>query len=680
MRLSKLVVLTTLIFSGEAALAYASDLYGHGIWPGAQHCGYGPAASGVHYDKDFEYRELNDEIKELQRDLKDKSRELSDIKRDLRDYKRDMESYLKPPAARQVISHIENQLNREDYTAGRDNNPSPACSQHNPQGVDRMFCKNEDACDPNSPVDPTELGCVADNKRDLWTNDYISYNSGEVAEGICSDHPAKPGVNQNLCKKKLRDFMNDQRRFDQLTGEVDMIKDRIKELKRDLSRRKRDIKREIEDGTFVESEDTEAEDCPNCSWVQRHSDTIRLVAGIGLPILGAYLGYQGAKGISEQNARLGWPTSPYMASGLAYPFIMQGLYGGVMGGMAAGGLGCVGGYYGGAMGPYGMMGAGGLFGTGLYGGVGGAFGYPPYLYGAGPWGAGPYMPGMGPWGIPGPYINGGFPMGGMMIGGVIGGAIGMAVGGFPYGGGYPIAGYPVGMAMGGAIGGAMAMGGYPMGMAMGGAIGGAMAMGGAIGGAMAMGGYPMGMAMGGAIGGAMGYPLAGYPMGGAMGMVMGGYPIGAAIGGAMGYPMGMAMGGAMGMAMGGVIGTPPFNTVMGGYPMGMALGGAMGAAMGTALGGIQMQQQWMNQYMQMMQQQMQVQQEYMQRQQVIGRLTQELFKIQMQIQQISSGPLYGGSMPYSVNPSYGVPPGGGISGGTATTPNSNNSGSPIRSR
>ncbi|MCB0357895.1 MAG: hypothetical protein KDD40_12850, partial [Bdellovibrionales bacterium] len=75
----------------------------------------------------------------------------------------------------------------------------------------------------------------------------------------------------------------------------------------------------------------------------------------------------------------------------------------------------------------------------------------------------------------------------------------------------------------------------------------------------------------------------------------------------------------------------------------------------------------------------QVQQEYMQRQQVIGRLTQELYKIQMQIQQISTGSYGGSTITY---PYTGVPGGGGYvpggsGSGTATTPNT---GSPIRRR
>ncbi|MCB9025976.1 MAG: hypothetical protein H6625_06640 [Bdellovibrionaceae bacterium] len=675
MRSILLVVFTTLYFSGEMAFAYASDLYGHGILPGAQDCGYGTSASKVHYDKDFEYRESNRELKEATKELQRKSRDLIDLKRDLKDHKSDAERFLKPFAAQQVIAHVEDQKSADHYRGGVDGNYAPACSGNNRENVSGEFCREDQSCDGASPENAQMQRCHKEGdkyvgKRDDWIKYVDNYSSGYMSLAICSDYPTKTGKSQERCKKWLNDYMKDRDQLARTQAEVDLLKDRIKDLKRDIKRRKQGIKREIEDGTFVESEDesTEADNCATCNWFTKNAETIKLVAGVGVPILNSYLGYTAAKSISEQNARLGWPTSPYLAAGFSYPFIMQGIYGGVMGGMAAGGIGCSGGYYGGAMGPNGMMGPGGLFGNGTYGGMGGAFGYPPYLYGGGPWGGGPYMPGMGPWGIPGPYIGGGFPIGGMLGG---------MMGGYPMGGGM-MGGYPMGGGM---------MGGYPMGGMMGGMIGGAMGypMGGMIGGAMGgmMGGYPMGGMIGGAMGGMMGgYPMGGmmggYPMGG----MMGGYPMGGMMGGPMGGMMGGPMGGMMGgYPMGGMMGMPPFNNMMGGYPMGAMMGGAMGGpmggAMGGALGGINMQQQYMNQYMQMLQQQMQVQQEQAQKQQVIGRLTQELFKIQMQIQQISTGSYYGGSTPYSVSPTYGPPR---SSGPTATTPNSSSGGSPIRSR
>ena len=219
-----------------------------------------------------------------------------------------------------------------------------------------------------------------------------------------------------------------------------------------------------------------------------------------------------------------------------------------------------------------------------------------------------------------PFMGGGFhgggsfPGGGFPGGGWPGGGIGGAWSG-GIGGGWP----------GGGIGGAI-MGGYPGGIGggwPGGGIGGAWSggigggwPGGGIGGAI-MGGYPGGIGggwPGGGIGGAWSGGIGGgWPGGGIGGAIMGGYP-GGGIGG--GYP-------------GGGIG--------GGYP-----GGGIGAGVAGTPGMAQYQHQ-MQAYMEyqqsMMAYRMAEMQNWQQKQQAASSLYQEIFKIQMQIQQI----MYGGS-------------------------------------
>ncbi len=335
--------------------------------------------------------------------------------------------------------------------------------------------------------------------------------------------------------------------------------------------------------------------------------------------IGGYLGYRGAKYTANVNAELGWPTPPHLAASIGYPFLMAGLHGALGGGMH-GAFGC---------GP-----TGGGYGGGMHGG---AFGYPPWMMGMPP-GGGIFMPGMfpgDPWGA-GVGLAGGF---GLAMGMPMGMAMGM-----PGMAGGMAMGMPMGMAIG--AGGAFGM---PMGMAMG--------MPGMAGG-MAM-GMPMGMAIGagGAFGMAMGMPgmAGGMAMGMPMGMAIGG---GGAFGMAMGMP-GMAGGMAMGMA-----GMPG---MAGGMAMGMAgMPGMAGMAggMGMAMGGMQFQQQMMEMYMQQMQMQMQLQQrmaaEYSQRMSAVSRLQQELWRIQMQIQQISMGGMYGGG---GFDFGMGIPgAGGGVPG------------------
>jgi uncharacterized protein len=271
--------------------------------------------------------------------------------------------------------------------------------------------------------------------------------------------------------------------------------------------------------------------------------------------------------------------------------------------------------------------------------------------------------------------------------------------------GYPIQGYggygmmPGGMGPGGfgcapTIGGAYGIG--PNGMAGGTPYG---MYGGVPGGAF---GYPPGMyppmAGGGAwnpgMGPGMGFPGGGPPMlpypgpGGMNGMYppgmggggMGGmYPPGMGGPGMGGmYPPGMGGGGMGGMyppgmggpGMGGMYPPGMGGPGMGGmYPPGMG-GPGMGGQMGMPY-----QMQFMQQYMAQMQASMVAQQtamqDYMYRQQTVFGLQQEMYRIQMQIAQISSGASYGMGppvLPYPGPPMGGGGYGGGYPGGPVPTP------------
>jgi len=110
-------------------------------------------------------------------------------------------------------------------------------------------------------------------------------------------------------------------------------------------------------------------------------------------------------------------------------------------------------------------------------------------------------------------------------------------------------------------------------------------------------------------------------MGGGFGM--GGYP----------GPWG---GGGMWPGMGGGFGMGGFPGPWGGGGMWPGMGGGFTGMMGTQM---QMQLEQMQIYMR---QQQQAQQSYMARYKTIGRLQQELWRIQMQIQQVATGG-YGGT-------------------------------------
>ncbi|MCH2534592.1 MAG: hypothetical protein MK008_09145, partial [Bdellovibrionales bacterium] len=161
-----------------------------------------------------------------------------------------------------------------------------------------------------------------------------------------------------------------------------------------------DALRALEDDVFDELVaegkilEVECENCEQPVYREKPSmwSNVSQLLGLGL---GAAAAYYTADKVSDKNARLGWPTNPYLGVQVGFPFVMAGIYGGILGGQSHGGYGC----------------AGGVGGAG-----GGAFGYPPGMFGV-PFRVRIYMPGMGPWGMPGPWSDWG-QMGGGFIGGL----------------------------------------------------------------------------------------------------------------------------------------------------------------------------------------------------------------------------------------------------------------------
>ncbi len=292
---------------------------------------------------------------------------------------------------------------------------------------------------------------------------------------------------------------------------------------------------------------------------------------------GVALGLYSIKSANKVRARLGFPGQAGYGMQLAYPFIMDGLYGS---GMLGSSLACsptgsgfrnvLGGLGGLLMGGYPGMGypGGGIWGGGYPGGFPGMGGYPGGFPGMGYPGG---FPGMGyPGGFPGMGYPGGFPG--------IGGGIHLG-GGFPFpGGGFPFPG-----------GGIQLGGGYPGGFPGMGYPGGFPGM-----------GYPGGFpGIGGGIhlGGGFPFPGGGFP---GMGGYPGGFP-------GMGYPGG-------------------------GFPGGGFPGGGM---MGGGFGQMQAYMEYQKAMMSYKQAQMN---NWMQKQQSVQALTQEMYRLQMQIQEV----MYGG--------------------------------------
>ena len=488
-------------------------------------------------------------------------------------------------------------------------------------------------------MEGSQNGLEEDQKTGMpWENNEKKYfgRNGDIKEqNFCKDLATKQ---TKRCKEALKDL-------EKVLSKIKRIDTNIEKLEEDL---------EVLDEKLDFGDETEANGlCFECldevRALDRPSDGQVLGSALSVLAGGAlsYYGYRSGKqsAIATNNLRIQQGYSPLGTAGPAWsgaslglPFISQGIYG--------------------------LAGANSQFGSyacnnGSFGGPGGYHPFAGQMYGN------MGMPNMG--------MGMGMPMGGPFMGaGLYGNVAGM---GNPFGAGLG-AGIYGGMGMGGPFGG------------MGGPFGGPGAMGGIYGGIGGMGGPFGGMggpfggpgAMGGIYGGigGMGGPFGGMggPFGGpgAMGGIYGGI-------GGMGGPFG-GMGGPFGGpgAMGGLYGG------IGG--MGGPFGGMGGPFGGPGAGGInpymqaQMaQQQQYAKYIEFQQQQMQarlaaqqaaikyqqeLQKDWANRQQVIGSLTQEMFKIQQQIQTVA----YGGSSTTSLGASTSNIGTGfqvGLNTGTTTT-------------
>lgn len=388
---------------------------------------------------------------------------------------------------------------------------------------------------------------------------------------------------ESSCKKECQDGITelekDYPKLKNTLNEIAGYEARIKQLEDSIERLENTHERissRFQDKLAEGKGGTAAGVCYSCQhqYDQPISTSDKLL-GLAGTALNVGLMYKGTQAILRQNEQMGWPTSPWLTYGMAYPFVMQGIYGLTSGG-GSGAYSCSPGYNGGGNPAFGYPGGGGYGYPG-----GGAY---PGGYGGGMVGA---YPGGYAGGFPGGYGGGGYAGGmpGAYPGGYMGaiGGVGGLVGAMPggYGGGYA--------------------GGMP-------------------------GAYPGGYM--GAIGG----------VGGLVGAYPGGYGGGYAGGMPGAYPGGYG-GGMVGAYPGGYAGAYPggyAGAMTGAYPGGFQ-GGAMPGGMASAQYQMQMAQMYQQQMQSWMAQQQSMMQDYSNRQQMIGRLQTELANIQMQIQMISSG-------------------------------------------
>lgn len=493
-----------------------------------------------------------------------------------------------------------------------------------------------------------------------------------------------PNFSDRMCESLLRDWLDKKKDADEADAKLGELESELARLNIEKTDKQSEYKEAVKESREEYRRTLTEGGCIECMLQgnsyyqqQRKPNWLEVGGNLLLGIGSMYFGQQQQRYISDNNAKLGFPSQSYPAIGYGYPYFMNALYGAVGGGMSGGAFGCGGG----------MGGAGG----------GGAFGYPNGMMG-GPMGGGMFNGGFGPGALG--YGPGGYMMGGGMM--------------MPGGGGYMMPGYmmPGYMMSGGMMmpGGGMMMpgGGYMMpgymmngmmGMMSPGMMPGAMMPGAMMPGYM-MNGYMNGMAPGMMMSGGMMMPGGGYMMPG-MGYMMPGSMVGGGIGmmgnGMMpGYMMsgssmmpGYMMGGMTGMMMPGAMGGGMSGMMMPGYMMSGMVPGSMMSMMPGAMGGgmmggldpmaMQMQQMQMQLQMQQMQTMQQMQQRrmenYMAQSRVVSGLTMELNTLYSRLQQAQMSMYSGGSFGFDLGVSaygnigpYGTSALPVIQGGVNTVP------------
>ena len=520
-------------------------------------------------------------------------------------------------------------------------------------------------------VDNTLKQCTAwANNNDFFPGD------GEIdIEEFCNKYAGddKSSYNED-CKKSLRildkkyeDVAKLNKEKDELTTKMEALDDEIDKLEEEIEALKDEGETEASAGCIdciSESRwDTLAKyhETRKLTWGQKAGHVATLLGGLAL---GHYASREGRRSTKEANRLRAWQGEPALASnhslagiGVAYPFISQAVYGLTNGNrrnyVCTGGMNPYAGAY---QNPYGRAYQGGF--PGAYPGV-----FPGAGFGAG-FGGGAHLGLGGLGGMPfGPGFGGGAHLG---LGGL---------GGMPFGPGF---GGGAHLSLGG-------LGGMPFGPGFGGGFGGSPFGGGFGGGAHlglgGLGGMPFGPGFGAGAHLGIGNPYGGFggnPYGGFGGNPYGGFGAGAHLG--LGNPYG-GFGGSPYGAGG------PFNGGINPYAQYQAQVAAQRSqAYQAQLAQQQYQAQLAQQQLQIqmdaqkawLEKQQSIQQERVRKQQVISGLTQEMYKIQQQINLVATTGVGGsssilGASSGSVNAGFQLGTSGATapSAGTLSTPNTN---------
>ena len=465
--LAVLMVSALAMTAVTAKAQYMNSMAGTGYNPGQQGCAYQPqVAAGASSYLD-EYNEIKKSMSEEKRRLSDMKRKQRQIDKELGKARDTIRGVVSDVYSEFIIEHMDSARLCSEYK-GYGSYPVPPPEDYRPPApvnqelprVDedestvnrekkkkttsrtRSSASNEVAIDRTPAAAETSSATGLEGGRSVsapssggaqqglidvrgftqaqWRQVCLPQKRGGVSGAAC-ENPYKSGAKSryspNECKKSLEVYRDKTVESQKLAGQIEESENLIARYKEDLPAAMKDAKERYK-------EDTESGICMDCMASGNGYITQRPGpdwAGVAANFLTAgtamYMGYQNNKMVAEYNSDLGWPTQPYPTWGYGLPFMMNGIYGALGGGIGAGGFGCAG--------------AGGMagMGAGAYGNVGmqGPYGYPQGMFG-GQMGGGMYNGGIGPTGMAGPWGLGGGPG----IGAGFSAGLGMGMGS-PYG-------------------------------------------------------------------------------------------------------------------------------------------------------------------------------------------------------------------------------------------------------
>ena len=462
-------------------------MYGTGYYGAMQGCSSQWSRGTNAVSMSDEEEEVRDKISDTQKKIANKKLDLKKAELEVSQSRRKLDKIFDSEVTEFVIDTHYTQDNL--CTAYNTNPKDPKCEKG---GTSTANGKPDNASQAEVKADCPNLTDVPGKLKARWTTPtanspaFCAGGKGTVnSEAMCADKSLKverPLYKDQDCKKELTAIKKSMLKRDKLQGEVEDLENQVK----DMAELIKDIREREKIEKEYKARNTES-DCPTCdeysrgySYRSSKRDWPEVAMNVGLGLALGYVGKKYDESAMEYQAQLGYPpTQGYpTAMSLGLPFLLNGVYGAVVGGSGRGGFGCAGGLNGTGY-PWGAGGGmGGAFGgpMGAYGplsGMGGALGYPANMYGS-PWGGGMYPGGYGPNGMfAGPY--GGYPYGmipGMAVNGMVNG--GLMANGYMMPGGYMANGMVNGglmsngyMMPGGYMANGMVNGGIPMGNMMG---------------------------------------------------------------------------------------------------------------------------------------------------------------------------------------------------------------------